>query len=62
MGGTSEKKLIFVANQKSLKAIGGKSQILAQISGQFPGAGGGFSFHIVCTHNILFHSGDPDFT
>ena len=62
MGGTSEKKLKFVVNQKSLKAIGGKSQNSAQISGQFLGVGGLFSFDIVFTHSILFHSGDPDLT
>ena len=62
MGGTSEKKFEFVVNQKSLKAIGGKSQNSAQISGQFSGGPGLFSFYIVFTHSILFHSGDPDFT
>ena len=35
VGGTSEKKLRFVVNQKSLKAIGGKSQNSAQLSGRF---------------------------
>ena len=60
--GTLEKKFEFVVNQKSLKAIGGKSQNPAQFSGQFSGACGVFSFHIVFTHSILFHAGDPDFT
>ena len=45
VGGTSEKKLKFVVNQKSLKAIGGKSQNSAQISGQFPG--GQVFFHFI---------------
>ena len=44
MGGTSEKKFKFVVNQKSLKAIGGKSQNSAEISGQFS-----------CGRSVFFH-------
>ena len=54
VGGTSEKKLRFVVNQKSLKAIGGKSEMSAHISGQFSSVCPFCSFHIVFTHTAYY--------
>ena len=54
MGGTSEKKLRFVVNQKSLKAIGGKSEISAQIRGQFSGVCRFFFHFILFLHTAYY--------